>query len=292
MLLIAVMSVSNVRADDTDLDEDYPWHYHEAPMDFKFGNMIDSHQQSHLDANGVLHGFIYVHDTGDDTIDGYPIADKAHCPTGPCMVGWVIKGIKIEATLVNKSPRIWLINPAVLPKEPGYSHFHWLGTPHSPGGPNGLEVGETYEGYLMKRIAPAPFYWLGGPGSNAGGGGSGGGCGSHDVGGGDEGGCTDGEHEEGGCSGGGNDMGSMPDNEGGCTDSEHEEGGCSGGSDTGDNEGSGCSDGEHEEGGCAGGGHEGGSGGSQGRLVVEGVDAHINVVTTWDGTWHGGCHDD
>jgi len=300
VLLILVLGVSAVQADETDvetefeLEEDYPWSYHAEPMEFKFGNMIDSHQQSHLDSNGVLHGFIYIYDTGEDTVEGYPVAEKAHCPTGPCMVGWVIKGVKIRAILVNKSPRVWQINPADIPKEPGYSHFHWIGDPHSPGGPDGLKVETEYEGYLLKRVAKTSFFWLGGPGQGGGGhGGSGGGCGGHDTGGGDEsGGCSDGETEEGGCSGGGSNMGNMPgSDEVGCTDSETDEGGCSG---TDHTEG-GCSGEDHTDGGCSGsdGGMGGGSSGhGGGRLVMEGLDSHINIVTEWDGIWHGdGCDD-
>jgi len=286
VLMILVLGVSAVQADETDLEteleleEDYPWLYHAEPMEFNFGNMIDSHQQSHLDSNGVLHGFIYIHGTSEFTVEGYPIAEKAHCPTGPCMVGWVIKGIKIKATLVNKSPRVWLVDSADLPQEPGYFHFHWIGDPHSPGGPNGLVIGNEYEGYLMKRIAKTSFFWVGGSGQ----GGSGGGCGGHDTGGGDMGGGCSGEDEggcsggdEGGCSGGGGEMGGGGD-EGGCSGDDHTDGGCSGG----------------DEGGCSGGGGDtgGGSSGHGGRLVVEGLDYHTNIVTVWDGTWHGdGCDD-
>jgi len=306
VLMILVLGVSAVQADETDieteleLEEDYPWRYHAEPMEFKFGNMIDSHQQSHLDSNGVLHGFIYIYDTGEDTVEGYPIAEKAHCPTGPCMVGWVIKGIKISATLVNKSPRVWLIDSTDLPIEPGYSHFHWLGAPHSPGGPNGLIVGQEYEGYLMKRIAKTSFFWLGGPGQGGGGqGGSGGGCGGHDTGGGDEGGCSGEDHTDGGCSGGGGDMGGGDmGGGGGCSGEDHTDGGCSGGGgDMGGSDmggGGGCSGEDHTDGGCSGGGGDmgGGSSGHGGRLVIEGLDSHTNIVTVWDGTWHGGGCDD
>lgn len=309
ILMILVLGVSAVQADETDvetefeLEEDYPWRYHAEPMEFKFGNMIDSHQQSHLDSNGLLHGFIYIYDTGEDTVEGYPVAEKAHCPTGPCMVGWVIKGIKISATLVNKSPRVWQIDTADLPEEPGYSHFHWIGSPHSPGGPNGLVVGQEYEGYLMKRIAKTSFFWLGGPGQGGGGqGGSGGGCGGHSSGEGDEGGgCSDGETEEGGCSGSAGGM-SGGESEGGCSD-EGDEGDCSGG---GGDMGGGdmgsrgsCSGEDHTDGGCSGGGGDtgggdmgGGSSGHNGRLVMEGLDSHTNIVTVWDGTWHGDACDD
>ena len=251
LILIFALSATGVKAGDatlapltgTQLDEDYPWQYHAPPFDFSFGNMINSHQQSRLDSSGVLHGFIYIHDTGCFTEAGLPIAEKAHCPTQECRVGWVVKGVPITATLVNKGPRVWLVDPDDLPVESGYTHFHWTGAPHSP---HDLVIGQKYSGYLMKRMAPEPFSWLGGSGS----GGSGsGGCDGHISG------CDGGT---GGCSGG--DMG-----------------GCSG-----------C-----DTGGCSGGGEMGGGGaGHGGRLVPEGLDSHSNIVTVWNGTWHGGGCDD
>ncbi len=293
LTLLLALSVSIAFADDTDLDGDYPWRGHAAPLDFKFGNMIDSHQQSFVkglvqEGEGFscpdksdcqLKGFIYIHDTGAVTDDGFLMAEKAHCPTGTCMVGWVVKGVYVaEATLVNKSPRIWMINPEDIPGEPGYSHFHWLGEPKSP---HDLVVGETYSGYLMKRIAATSFFWLGGPGS--GGGGGDGGCGGHDTEGG--GGCTDGGEDD-GCSGSGGMEGSPG---GGC--SEGDTGCTDGGHDTPDD--GGCTDGGEDDG-CSAGGGEDHGGGSSGRYVYEGLDSHSNIVTPdeWDGTWHGGCHDD
>ena len=57
--LLAMPLGAKVYADESDGDF-YPWRSHESPFDFKFNNMIDSHQQSYLDKNGVLHGFIKV----------------------------------------------------------------------------------------------------------------------------------------------------------------------------------------------------------------------------------------
>ena len=256
LVLLLAVSATIVFADASDLDGEYPWNHHAAPYDYKFGNMIDSHQQSFIDSNGVLHGFIYIHDTGQITAEGFPIADKAHCKTQDCMVGWLVKGIKVQATLVQKGPRIWLVDPNDLPKEKGYTHFHWIcekgvtGCPHSA---HDLVVGQEYSGFLMKRIAPAPFFWLGGPGTGGGGpGGSGGG-----------GGCGGGTHDD-----------------GGCTDGTHDDGG--------------CTDGSHDDDGCSGGGGSGGShGGGAGRLVTIGVDSHSNIITDPGQLGgHGGCHED
>jgi len=263
-------------------DDFYPWQDHQGSLNYEFENMIDTHQQSFVDSNGVLHGFIYVR-VIDVTEDGIPIAEKANCEENSegCIVGWVIKAVPVkDAKLVNTGPRIWLLDADDLPKEPGYTHFHWIGGPYKP---HGLVIDNTYDGYLMKRMAATTFYWLGGSGGGQGGSHDtgGGGCSGHDSG--DEGGCSgDDSGDDGGCSGhdtgdinhtdeGGSDMGGPPD---------------------GGDMGGGCTDGEHDEGGCS--GHDGGSGssGHGGRLVVEGLDAHSNIVTTWDGVWNGCGGDD
>ncbi len=153
LLFLAVAAVS---ADDSDLDGDYPWRGHAPPFNFTFGNMIDSHQQTRRDADGNLHGFIYVVDIGQAG-DGLPIATRADCPQGPCRVGWVIQGaVIVQAELVQKGPRLWLVEPGKIPDVPGYNHFQWVGGPPSP---HSLEIGDVMTGYLMRRIAPAPFYW-------------------------------------------------------------------------------------------------------------------------------------
>jgi len=284
LVLLLAFSASIAVADVTDLDGEYLWNHHAAPYDYKFGNMIDSHQQSIVDKTGTsLKGFIYIHNINDDYAEGIPTADKAHCKTQPCMVGWLVKGVKVSAKLMQKSPRIWLVAPEDLPKEPGYTHFHWVGSPKSP---HDLVVGETYPGFLMKRIAPAPFFWLGGPGTGGSGGGGGGGC---DGGTQDEGGCSGGgTHDDGGCSGGGTDT---TYTDGGCTDTTHTDGGCT---DGGTHDDGGCSDSSHDDGGCSGGGGSGGThDGGSGRLVNEGVDSHSNIITDENQLGgHGGCHDD
>ena len=301
-LAIVILGASVVQADGTDIDleleneEDYPWLHHEFPMEFKFGNMIDSHQQSMIDGNQILHGFIYIYDTGTITDENILIAEKAHCKTGPCIVGWRIKGVQVQATLMNKSPRIWYVDPDLNPdlilKEPGYSHFHWTGEPKSP---HDLEVGETYPGYLLKRVAVRTFFWLGGPGQAGQGSG---GC-SHDS----DGGCSGHDSDtDGGCSGHTSGDASLTDGDmimmagpptegsmgGGCTDGEHEEDGCTGE----DHTDGGCSGDDHTDDGCS--GHDGGSGGAggQGRLVEEGLDHHRNIITSTDEVWQGcGGHD-
>ena len=251
-VLVAILAIlmlpasSTVSADESD-DDPYSWKDHQFPFDFPFENMIDSHQQSRILQPGKIHGFIYIHYTGVFTDDGYPMAERANCPVlqDDCDLGWVINGVEVTATLVNKGPRIWLINEADIPPGGGYTHFQWVGEPNSP---SGLVVGQEYEGILLKRIAPEPFFWLGNTNS-----GGGGGCGDHHA------------------------------SEDGLTTLIHEPGG----EDEGD-----CSDDDHDDG-CSGGGGGGQGAEHDGRLVLEGIDAHSNVVTFWDGSWHGdGCHED
>jgi hypothetical protein len=319
LVMVSGAPADTVFLDDTDQDLDYPWRAHEAPFDNLFGNMIDGHQQTQLVKDGKLKGFIYVEYLPDEQrSDGLPVARKVNCASSNRTVGWVVKGIPISAQLVNKSPRIWLVNPAELPVEGGYTHFHWTGPPQKP---HGLLVGNTYEGYLMKRIAPTPFFWLGGGGSS--GGHSGGGCGGEEGGcggeeggcGGEEGGCGGEEGgcggEEGGCGGEeggcGGEEGGCGGEEGGCSGEEggcEDDGGCSGeeggcsGEEGGCEDDGGCSGDEGgcggDEGGCSGGGGSGGSshGGHSGRVVPEGVDPHSNIVTDWDGSWQGCGGDD
>ncbi len=270
-MLLAALALFLLGMANLDETEDYPWRNHEEPFNFRFANMIDNHQQSRvLPEDNKLQGFLYIHYTGAMTEEGYPIAERADCDSNPdeCRVGWVLKGIPIEAELVQKGPRLWLVDPNSLPQEPGYGHFQWV---DQPGSPHDLVVGDVKQGFLLKRIAPAPFYWLGGQGGSGGGGGGG-----HD--GGD---CGD----EGGCDGhDGSDCG----DEGGCDGHDGSDGGCDGhdGSDGG------CDGHDGSDGGCdghdGGSGGPGGSGGHNGRLVPEGVDHHSNIVTDPDDVGHGG----
>ena len=130
LALICMLGAGTALADGTDQDLDYPWRAHAAPFDNLFGNMIDGHQQTQIVDGGKLFGFIYVEYLEDEQpVDGLPVARKVNCASGNRTVGWVVKGIPIYAKLVNQSPRIWLVDPADLPKEKGYSHFHWTGGP-------------------------------------------------------------------------------------------------------------------------------------------------------------------
>ncbi|HET6445236.1 MAG TPA: hypothetical protein VFI27_11720 [candidate division Zixibacteria bacterium] len=233
-----------------------PWQGHAAPFDKLFNNLIDNHQQTMLLPNGNLRGFIYIQFTGKET-NGIPVAVRADCEDASldCRVGWVVDGKPMQATLVQKSPRKWLVDEASVVKLDGYNHFQWDGLPKKPCGFNS-EYTINVDGYLFKRTAVQEFYWQGGsdnpehgghlvtPGidphanivtswDDPGGGGSGGegGCGGHD-----------GDTDTGGGCGGHTDDGS--DSGGGCDghtdDGSDTDGGCGGHTDDGSDSGGDC----------------------------------------------------
>ena len=141
------------------LAEGYPWKDHAAPFDFFFENHFDTHQQSKVNGE-LLRGHFYIRFTGDAQ-DGYPVAKHANCSEVPdeCTVGWKLHGIPMVAELVahgeGEHPT-WCIDADDLPTQPGYTHFHWAGSPEHAGG---LIEGEVYEGYLLKLTARDSFYF-------------------------------------------------------------------------------------------------------------------------------------
>lgn len=122
LLTLSLLDVKSIPA------ENYPWRDHTPPFEFLFGNHIDMHEQSMILGNGRLQGFFYVSFTGK-FIDGYP--EAVH---GEDIAGWIISGIPIKAKLVELSPPTWCIDPADLPQQAGYTHFHWLGLPEDESG--------------------------------------------------------------------------------------------------------------------------------------------------------------
>ena len=139
----------------------YPWRDHARPFDFLFGNHIDTHQQSKIVGQDKLVGFLYIRFTGEYTPDGYPIAKHADCANvpGECTVGWILKGIPVEATYLGhehgQHPQ-WELDDDDIPRRPGYTHFHWLNeSAHA----DGLVVGEEYDGYLLKLTARDTFFF-------------------------------------------------------------------------------------------------------------------------------------
>ena len=63
--------------------DQYPWRNHEPPLNFIFGNEIDTHQQTRLMRDGSLLGFFYIRFTGVQTKDRYPVATHVDCNANP-----------------------------------------------------------------------------------------------------------------------------------------------------------------------------------------------------------------
>lgn len=170
LMAISLSGVTTVKADGPDVG--YRWQNHPRAFDFKFNNLIDNHQQMRLLKNGALQGFIYIQFTGE-YIDGIPVARRANCYDAAldCRVGWEVIGIPVRgAKLIQRGPRLWEVDPASMPEDPEFVHFHWtkLDTfDPNPPKPCGLitkaeNANMSYNGYLFKRTAVTTFYWLGG----------------------------------------------------------------------------------------------------------------------------------
>jgi len=139
----------------------YAWRDHAPPFDFLFGNHIDTHQQGKVAGNGWFKGFFYIKYTGEVTPDGVAVAEHGNCPETPeiCTVGWLLQGVPLQAQLVaheeGEHPT-WCVDPADLPAQPGFSHFHWIGAPAHAGA---IEIGDVYDGYLLKLTAIDTFFF-------------------------------------------------------------------------------------------------------------------------------------
>ena len=140
--------------------EGLPWLDHQDPFNFKFGNHIDTHQQSMVMPSGDLLGYLYVEFTGEYNPDGIPIAKHSNCngELAECTVGWQWRGVPGQATFVyheNGDHPIWLVNyRSDIPQPGGYSHFHWLGSPDES---MNLVEEKAYEGYFLELIAKDTF---------------------------------------------------------------------------------------------------------------------------------------
>lgn len=159
-LILAVLLLSFAMAATAYAATGYPWSSHDAPYDYLFGNHIDTHQQSQLNGRDQLGGFFYIKYTGNE-VDGVPEAEHGDCDAAAvdCTVGWKLKGVAVQATLLEKPASghpIWEIDAKDMPKSPGYTHFHWEGAPEHAGG---LVIGDSYDGYLLKLTAVDRFFF-------------------------------------------------------------------------------------------------------------------------------------
>jgi hypothetical protein len=134
-----------------------PWRQHAAPFSFVFGNEIDGHQQTRLQAqDGALSGFFYVRYTGAVTLDGYAVATHVNCNQYiDCSVGWTLAGRPTAAAFLYAPMHdhaIYLMNRADIAQPGSYSHFHPVdpAVPMPPGA----------NGYLLELTAVNRFCFV------------------------------------------------------------------------------------------------------------------------------------
>ncbi len=134
------------------------WRDHARPFDFKFGNHIDSHQQTMKRPNGELFGFLYIKYTGAVTTDGLRVARHVDCGmTVGCTAGWQLRGLAAEAKLLyhpDHDHPVWLIDRRSIPQPGAYTHFHWAGTHPAEG------AHEVTKGYLLELKAIDTFCFV------------------------------------------------------------------------------------------------------------------------------------
>jgi len=138
------------------------WKDHAAPFDFFFGNHIDTHQQTRLNNDETVFGFLYITYTGEVNDEGVRVAE--HCdestPAAECVPGWTVRGVpgQAEFKFHTTDHPVWLVlSRADIPQPGAYVHFHWLGSPNAP---DGLAEGQTYEGYFLELQAIGSFVFL------------------------------------------------------------------------------------------------------------------------------------
>lgn len=110
----------------------YPWRSHAKPYTFKFDNHFDTHQQSAVQGDGTLRGYLYIAYTGTLSSDGFAIATHIDCNTAPdrCVVGWMMAGVPANATFSHHPMHdhpLFVMPRAKIPQPGSYSHFHWTG---------------------------------------------------------------------------------------------------------------------------------------------------------------------
>ncbi|HET7540586.1 MAG TPA: hypothetical protein VFK05_11965 [Polyangiaceae bacterium] len=155
LALLAVAAWFALQTHEVRATDLYPWNNHASPLNFKFGNEIDAHQQSHAAPDGNLLGFLYIQFTNTVTSDGYRVATHGDCKTGHCTVGWTFSSKALEAKLIaapmDDHPLFFLDREAI--PEPGaYSHFHWLGQMPA--------LGASASGYVLQLVAVDRFCFL------------------------------------------------------------------------------------------------------------------------------------
>jgi hypothetical protein len=161
VLVVVAVAAMTMVATQAVATKSFPWRNHAAPYDFEFDNHIDAHQQS-LVKDGMLEGFFYITFTGGiDTESGLAIAEHGDCasPDVDCEVGWAWHGVPFSAEYCGQPEGehpTWAIEGADKYQKRGYSHFHWLDASEHA---DGLTIGTTYDGYLLRLTAIDSFFF-------------------------------------------------------------------------------------------------------------------------------------
>ena len=153
--LLAILALSVSAPGVTVAADLYPWRDHAAPFGFRFGNDIDTHQQTRKSRDGSLFGFFYIRFTGIVTRDRYGVATHVDCSATPdCTVGWTLNGKPVTATFLYQVPPdhpVFLVVRPDIPQPGAFAHFHWLGNLPSTGSTNG---------YLLQLTAVDRFCFI------------------------------------------------------------------------------------------------------------------------------------
>lgn len=134
--------------------------FQDPPYDFKFGNHIDTHQETKLkvdkdDNPASLSGFLYIYfpDVDPDPVSGLPVArhprgedhDEVCGVDVDCVKGWDIKGVPSAAKFLYHSGvygddhPVWRISRLDIPQPGSYTHFHWITTTSTDGGASSVQ---------------------------------------------------------------------------------------------------------------------------------------------------------
>jgi hypothetical protein len=145
------------------------WRNHDKPWPFLFANHLDSHQQSKLNKDGELEGYLYIWYSGETTDDGYRVALHVECNAvadgkkGGCVAGWKLYGVAGSARFLfhaDMDHPFWYAPRAAIPQPGAFGHFHWTGAPMSDELPFVNPPDNTWPGYFLELDALDTFCFV------------------------------------------------------------------------------------------------------------------------------------
>lgn len=134
------------------------WSDHSWPLNYLFGNHLDTHQQTRLLSNGQLYGYFYIiyldedndGNTDIDPVSGLPLATHPRESQGEicgqtvnCVAGWIMRGKQGNTKFLfhdgvnsGEDHPVWMANRADettaeglvsgIPQPGSFMHFHWI----------------------------------------------------------------------------------------------------------------------------------------------------------------------